>query len=76
MWLDIAKGDLVKDVVFQQTLKKIQDSLIIDKLEEEMKQLTVKLTESIKQRQAALGEGSKGLSAKLPVSVRIDVEVR
>lgn len=73
MWLDIAKGDLVKDLVFQQTLKKIQDLLIVDKLEDEMKQLTVKLTESIKQRQAALGEGSKGLSTKLPVSMKYSV---
>ena len=67
MWLEIAKGDIVKDPVFQQMLGKIQDSLVLDKLDSDMKDLTVKLTESIKQRQgAALGEGVNKASI-LPV---------
>ena len=75
MWLEIAKGDIVKDPVFQQMLGNIQDSLIRDKLDSDMKELTVKLTQSIKQRQgAALGEGVNKASI-IPVCVMYRLNV-
>lgn len=69
IWLDVAKGDLVKDPIFQQTLGKIQDQLAQDNLLTELKELSAKLTESMKQRPGAvLSEAAKtSISSIFPV---------
>ncbi len=57
-------------------LGKIQDSLIKDQLDQEISELTAKLTECIKQRQSALGEGVKSsLPNLLPVCVIIIIMI-
>ncbi len=48
VWLDTAKGELVKDTVFLKLLGELQDSLPKDGLQEEMNSLTASLASSIK----------------------------
>ena len=48
VWLDTAKGELVKDTVFLKLLGELQDNLPKDGLMEEMNSLTASLANSIK----------------------------
>ena len=59
IWLAIAKADLIKDPTFQKLLHYLQDSLAKDGLVEELKEVNMRLMDSIRRGPTLTHDGGK-----------------
>ena len=71
LWVEMARAELVKDVVFQALLKQLQESLVRDQLEDDLRVMNIQIMNSMRQAPAVGGVDASKPVSSLSISVSV-----